>query len=186
MERVCIFEPMKRIVSIGLLFLLVFQVAGYFMVFRLIQHDIRQNAWHGIDSGAGQEELVDLLVPNDPELAAAEGFIFEHNREIIYRGTYYDIVTRTGAGTHTRYTCYADHQESKLVKGMKDDPQAQKTEPPGRVSFLISLTLASYLANFFNWSDPLVQLKPDSHALYLISKMDWNADFPSPPPRINS
>lgn len=175
---------MKRLVPIGLLFLLLFQVAGYFITFRLIQSDIRRTVREGIESGIPESELVDLVVPNSPVEAAALGFRLEHNREIIYRGQYYDIVSRKEEGEFTRYTCFADHHESKLVNRMQEQDPTSASGLSARLQQIISLALASYLSAGEEWPGPNVRYLPASQYIYLIPHTRWDPDFPAPPPRL--
>lgn len=175
---------MKRLVSVGLLFLLVFQVAGYFAVFRLVQSGIRQEVYRDLKSGIDTESLVELLVPNDPAQARLDGFVLERNREIIFKGVYYDIVRSESAGSATRYLCYADHRESELVSEMKNESHSGARDHKGQIRLLISLAMASYLSEFKLVNTNLCPESEFEFCGYFFSVMTWDPSLAAPPPRL--
>jgi hypothetical protein len=174
---------MKRIVSIGLLFLLMFQAAGSLALFRLMQSGIRYEVKGYIKTGIEPHLLVELIIPTDPAVAEEMGYEFEGRREIIFNGHYYDIVSRETQGDHTRYICYKDDKESDLAKDMTESRHPAGQEQSALATHLLQLTLASYITDF--WIGPGVlpegpQNSPDS--TYYFSLITWVGSIPGPPP----
>ena len=174
---------MKRFVSIGLLFLLMFQVAGSLALFRLIRSGIRYEVKEYIGSGIEPHLLLELIIPNDPAAAAELGYEFEGKREIIYNGDYYDIIRSTTEGDYTRYICYKDDKESHLAKKMTESREPDGKEKSALAAHLLQLTLATYLPDFWVWPG----FSPDRNQAclaggYGFSLSTWDESIPGPPP----
>lgn len=174
---------MKRLVSIGLLFLLGFQVAGYFSVFRLMQSGIRKEVFHEIESGIKSDSMVEINIPTDPEQAALLGYTLVRNREIIFRGVYYDIVRSETVGSFTRYFCYADEKETRLVEQMNEAGHQHQQEQVTLVHHLASLSLAVYLAGYEYLPDRERQNGPADKTGYFFSASTWDLSMSVPPPK---
>ncbi len=174
---------MKRIVSIGLLFLLMFQAAGSLALFRLIQSGIRYEVKEYIGSGIEPHLLIDLIIPGDPKAAAQLGYEFEGKREIIYNGSYYDIVSSVTEGDYTRYVCYKDDKESHLAKEMTESRESDGKEKSALAAHLMHLTLASYITDFWIWPGFSPDVTQGSMAGgYCFSLSTWDVSIPGPPP----
>jgi hypothetical protein len=175
---------MKRLVSIGLLFLLIFQVAGYFSVFRLMQSGIRKEVFRQMESRDEEGGIVVIIIPADPEQAARQGYTLIRNREIIFKDVYYDIVRSEPDGLNTRYFCYADEKESRLAQQMNEHARQGKGDPYGLVNHLLNLALTAYLGGYVYLPDlPGQDDTPDSTG-YFFSSLTWDPSLPAPPPRL--
>lgn len=184
LTTLCIFAPMKRLVSIGLLLLLVFQVAGYFSVFRLIQSGIRKEVFRDMESGIEPRTLIEIVVPNDRAQAALKGYTLIRNREIIFKGVYYDIVRGEPFGTDMRYFCYADSKETRLAEQMNEKGDRDQQEQAGLVHHIISLALAAYLADYVQVPDNPGRDQLTNKTGYFFSVVTWEPAMIVPPPRV--
>jgi hypothetical protein len=175
---------MKRLLAILLLLLLAFQTAGYFAVFRLMQSGIRKEVFHQIESGREIGELVELLVPNDRFRSSAAGYSMVGNREIVFRGLFYDIVRCEPEGHSTRYFCYVDNEESELADQVTQSSRSGKQDQASLVSHLVSLTLSCYLAGTGTKADPLHHGKKNCTPGYSFSIVTWAPTLTVPPPKL--
>src|SRR5512145_2319928 len=102
---------MRRISSISLLFVLIFQGAGHFFVFKIQQHEIRREMKRRIKAGVPETELVLFKILDqkpDPAFQRVDAHEFR------FDGKMYDIVRRESHGDTTWYYCLSDELETQL------------------------------------------------------------------------
>jgi hypothetical protein len=117
----------RRISSISLLFMLLFQATGHIFVFKIQQHEIRREIKRRIKAGVPETELV-LFKILDEKPDPAFQHVEEH--EFRYDGKMYDIVRGESHGDTTWYYCVSDEMETQLFANLEDLVKKDMTGNP--------------------------------------------------------
>jgi hypothetical protein len=105
----------------------------------VIQHNLQQN-WDKRYREANSDLVEFVSIKGEPEK-----FEIEDDREIIYKGGYYDIVKVDERGDSTIYHCWYDHEESGLVSHTNREDQENR-------EILLKKNI-DYLFPVLSWSD---------------------------------
>lgn len=177
---------MRSLISISLLQLMLFQSAGYLLIFKVQQTQIRREIKQRIKAGVSETELVLLKIPRTLEENPNNVFRRIHAREFRYHGNMYDIVRSEQHGDVTWYYCLSDEKETRLFanldeyvnRDMHHNPEQQKQTE--RLEHLLR-TL------FFNKSTNLKlthfteEIEP---VTYLFRIKTWVSSPSTPPPEV--
>ncbi len=122
---------MRRIVALSLLFFMPFQTAGYLFVFKLQQHEIRQEIKQQIKAGIPEGELVLFKIPKT--LASkTRSFWSIPEGELHYNGKRYDVVRQETHGDTIWYYCLADEKETRLFANLDEAVKHDMNQNPAR------------------------------------------------------
>ena len=104
--------------AIFLLFVLLFNIGGLYLVFRFQQHQIRKEVKHKIKLGVPQNEL--YLIRISPDNQHLIQWI--HSKEFRYKGVMYDVVRKKTIDAKTiEFACINDEQEAKLFAHLDEE-----------------------------------------------------------------
>jgi hypothetical protein len=124
----------KRLLSIGLLALLLYNTVGYYAFFAMFQHQAKHEMKALIKSRLPEQALMEFRFASAEEARTALDWI--HEREFRHAGHLYDVVRQhvdaaTGAVT---YLVLADHQEQHLLAQLAQHTrhQADPGTQPGQ------------------------------------------------------
>ena len=93
----------------------VFNTAGYIIVFKTIQSQIRSEIKQKILGSAPEEKFCTLAIP-----PGSPAFHRENSHEFTYKGSLYDIVTEKHSGSEIIFTCINDKAEERLFDALSD------------------------------------------------------------------
>jgi hypothetical protein len=110
---------MKKIFSIFLLLIFLFNLAGYFIVFKIMQCSVQQEMKTYLENNPSSKETETIVIPNS-ELASSSRLKFIDDDEFTYNGKLYDIVSKKTVNGSTVFYCMNDKQEEKLYAALKD------------------------------------------------------------------
>ncbi len=122
-----------------LLLFMLFQAAGHFFVFKILQHEIRQEIKQQIKAGVPEAELILLKILEGTPHPAFQR-VEEH--EFRYDGKMYDIVRQESHGDTVWYYCLADEKETQLFADLDElvkRDMSQNPERQQRVERLLNL-----------------------------------------------
>jgi len=108
---------MKKILPVFVLFIMLFNAAGYYIVYEFNRFLIRQEVSSLLKHGCLDHELSVLTVFNP---AADPAFRRVDNREIVYHGNMYDVAREVHKGKTVSFYCIRDTKEENLIAGMKN------------------------------------------------------------------
>lgn len=176
---------MQKLISI-LLLLMFFQPAGYLLIFKIQQYQIRKEMKHRIKNGVPEEELTLLKIPQ----ALEEGFnpVFQriHEREFRYEGKMYDIVRREIYGDTTWYFCVSDEKETVLFANLDELVNREANQNPRRKQQ--SEDIQRLLNTFFivQQNRSYLVSSPGESGLinYRFVLETWISTPPVPPPKV--
>jgi hypothetical protein len=109
-------KTMKKILSIILLAVFLFNTMGVYVVFKVNQSMIRSDTRAMINSGFHKELYLLVRIDNpgsDPNFKK-----LDHN-EFSYQGQLYDIVSESVKGSTIWYYCIHDKHEERLIDGFE-------------------------------------------------------------------
>lgn len=111
------FVVLKKICTIAILLIFVYQTGGYLIVAKVQQFQIRKEIKQRIKAGVPQNELSIITVSNSNR----NQLKWKHSREFRYLGVMYDVVRMEIIDTQTTaYHCVTDTQETILFAGLDD------------------------------------------------------------------
>ncbi len=106
---------MKRTIAILLSVIILFQLTGFLIVFKVKQQAIRKEIKHLIKNGVPQNELIAIEFNSSNKL----DFDWKHSREFSYKGSMYDIVRTDTINQNTfLFYCVNDIQEKQLFANL--------------------------------------------------------------------
>jgi hypothetical protein len=175
---------MRKIFSILLCVLFLFNVSGYFVVFKLMQYNARQEMQASIKNKIPDNEIKEIIIPNSEIALSSLTFRFVHENEIIYNGCLYDIVKKRTNGNNTIFYCVLDTQENRLVSGLNENfkrntdqvPAKNKTNP--LTQNIIKEALPENKTSF-----KIKLLSTETHFNYLSNILEEYIPVFSPPPK---
>ncbi|MCU0447012.1 MAG: hypothetical protein MUE85_19115 [Microscillaceae bacterium] len=174
---------MKKNIAISLLFVLFFQVAGSYLVFRVWQMHLKWQAKRQILQSLPPENLTLLVL----DTTAQKQLEWEDDREFRYQGAWYDVVRVEVQQSITYYYCYLDKQETKLIEKFSYllDLEAFKQKnhsPQAQHIFKKIIEQPSFMSL---WQYVLGQIAPKPQSLDFISQLpDNQLVTKSPPPEL--
>ncbi|NTW32229.1 MAG: hypothetical protein HGB12_06345 [Bacteroidetes bacterium] len=111
---------MRKILSIILCGIFLFNMAGYYVVFIIMQRNARSEMKAMIKQSIPDEEMEEIIIPISQIASANSELKFIKKNEFIYKGKLYDIVKRKNEGSNTIFYCINDKQEEELFSGLNE------------------------------------------------------------------
>lgn len=108
---------MKKTVAIFLLSIFLFNTAGFYLIFKATQYQIKSVIQNEIRSGFDSPELETLIIPKT-NLAGIEWL--ESGKEMRYHDQLYDIVKSVETSTTLTFYCINDTKEKALYSKLED------------------------------------------------------------------
>ncbi len=106
---------MKKLFSILMIFTLLFNIFGGYLLYTLIKAGIQDEIHELIESGLAHNIAVEITVPADEKQAGQSDFHMIEPGEFIYKGNYYDVIREIKSGSMIKYICVHDKKEDKLA-----------------------------------------------------------------------
>ncbi len=111
---------MRKFLSLVLCAFFLFNVSGYYVIFRLMQYHARKEMKAYIKNNLSDDEM-EMVIVSDSEISSPlSSFKFVKKNEFTYKGKLYDIVRRKKDGDNTIFYCINDKQEEKLFAGLNE------------------------------------------------------------------
>jgi len=115
---------MRKTLSAILLFLFLFDAGGYFIWFRIVQWNVRNEIREQIEKGLTDKELTEIILPAEHS-SWLQTFI--PDKEFRYKGEMYDVVRTKTIHHQKHYYCLKDTREKQLVdKFIRDNLSKKK------------------------------------------------------------
>ena len=130
---------MKKLASIFLFAILLYNLGGYAVAFRLVQNEWKQSVREQLYSLAGEENWVVFKVATKD---------FGGEDEIIHDGKYYDIVKFENQGDSVLLRCFDDERETILAAAYDNQISqniSQKTDYQGKTHLIFNKIIKEFL-----------------------------------------
>jgi len=111
----------KRVIAILFLTLYVYNIAGYYAVFKALQCEVRADIKRQVKETVPEDELFLIAVP----LGAENMLQWLKEHEFRYQGSLYDVVRHHTSNDTTYYHCVNDTQEEQLFENLEAHVRAQ-------------------------------------------------------------
>jgi hypothetical protein len=170
----------KKTIASFLLFLFLYNTAGYYLAFHFIDYTIKKEIAERILS-ASSEDLSRVTVEHDK---SCDLIWYEEEKEFMMHGKMYDVVRSASDGTVVTYFCINDEKEeqligSLLISGMADEdermPLAKRILKLSQGEFLSFNSLSTdFELNFQSLEYPLKEFQTEHISTVVI-----------PPPRFS-
>ncbi len=175
------YHPVKKGIAILFLALYVFNLAGYYVVFKTLQYQVRSGVKTRIKESVPREELVLIALKQGRE----DGLQWLDRKEFRYRGGMYDVVRSYSRNDTTFYSCVNDKQEEVLFAhldlhvatqaNLEGTPQKAAAPFQGITKEYVPLSRILELVTF---NEVLMRITPDPNST------SYAEDVPTPPPRL--
>jgi hypothetical protein len=135
---------LKKAAAIFLLSIFVFDLVGYFPLYRLVQNEIRREVKHHLENGIPEEDLVHIAVPVS---RTADMDWVRKDKEFRLNGMMYDVVRTETTGDLISYYCLNDKQETRLFEGLDKLVQKQQDSdrsPAGKTAKNLGKVFAAF------------------------------------------
>lgn len=175
---------MKRIISIFLVLLIVFNAGGYlFVYFQLVNH-FKQVSFNKINDFIPEKELLLIKIAvNSSDYTNEDVYDRVEDREFKYYGKMHDIFQEELKNDTLYLYCVSDENEDIIhnafatyVNDKKNDNQNKPILNIIKIFITIALTPKETNIN-------LIDSYKRISNLYLISYQNYTEDVPSPPPK---
>lgn len=108
---------LKKVTTFILLSTFLFNIAGYFITFKVLQYQVRKEIKREIKHQLSPSELTTIRINKaNPEQISWE----DEGKEFYYKGALYDIVNSTETGDSICYYCINDVQEELLFENLDE------------------------------------------------------------------
>ncbi len=182
---------LNRIITTGffslLVALLLIQMQGTWLVFKLQQTAIRYEVKQQIKAGVPASDLVTLHIAKVWEETPNARFEREHSKEFRFDGEMYDIIRSRDEGDTTVYICIHDVKESELFADLERLTVEKIDQPVNKKSreSMQQLIAAKYVQKSFTLS---FVLSASTNARSPMNELmiSENLQIDSPPPKILS
>lgn len=108
---------MKKVISIFLFGIFLFNMAGYFIAFKSFQYQIKKEIKAEIKRNVNPNELTAIVI--DKKQINKIDWLQE-GKEMYYKGKLYDVVRLTKNDTSITYYCINDKQEELLFANLEE------------------------------------------------------------------
>lgn len=137
---------MKKIVSIFFLLIFLFNIAGYFILFKIVQNQTKNEIRTEIESGIFKKELTELII-DKKDLAEIQWV--EDDKEMRFRGAMYDVVKYSETNNTITFYCIEDSKEDKLFTSLEDhiDGQTLANKPYSNSKKIVDHIIKLYYLN---------------------------------------
>lgn len=108
---------MKKVISIFLFGIFLFNMAGYFIAFKSFQYQIKKEIKAEIKRNINPNELTTIVI--DKKQTNKIEWL-EEGKEMNYNGKLYDVVRLTKNDTSITYYCINDKQEELLFANLEE------------------------------------------------------------------
>ncbi|MEI8005465.1 MAG: hypothetical protein WCI48_04605 [Bacteroidota bacterium] len=155
---------MKKIIPALLLFAMLFNTAGYYIVYEVNRILMHKEFTSLLKHGCFDHDLTVFSVFNP---AADPSFRRVDEREIVYRGNLYDVVKEVPKGKLVTFYCIHDNKEESLLAGMKNTHNNKKAQYLLQHLVTIALPVTNthaYQPASINIVYPLLSMSFSNHA----------------------
>ncbi len=171
---------MKKAISIFLLSLFLFNILGYYIVFKAAQYQIQTEVYKNVRL----KELTTLII-SKKDISAVEWL--KQGKEFRYKGDMYDIVSSEETNEKITFRCIKDDKEKHLAEVLEGhiDSHVASDQPGQNKS---SKNLTNHLIKFyFSPTIPVMHSVNCSSIIYTYKELSYSDTFlkiTSPPPEI--
>jgi len=122
LQRYSYQDMVKKLLAFSLLFLLLFNFMGYYIIFEVNRYQIRKEME---PSTIGLRPITVIEIADSDTCNALR---WVNDREFVYHGNLYDVIYTSPRSTKTVYYCVHDKKEENLVKAFQHANTSKLTQ----------------------------------------------------------
>jgi len=125
---------MKKILSILFLVVFVYNLAGFFIVFKFEQYAVKSDIKSLLRKNIPDSKFEMIRISNAEIISGTSDFRYlDDNNEFFYKGRLYDIARSSNDGTTTVFYCINDKNEEQLFTQLEEHIQRNSDQNiPGK------------------------------------------------------
>ncbi len=125
---------MKKAFSILFLLVFLYNMAGFFVIFKVEQYSAKREMNAYINKNISLPEIEKVVISNAVINTGASGFRYlDDNKEFVFNGRLYDIAQSMNDGSNTVFYCINDKNEERLIAKFNEHLQRNNDQNvPGR------------------------------------------------------
>ncbi len=177
---------LKKTISILFLFIFIYNLLGYYTVFKIFQAHVRYEVKLTIKHSVPDDELVLISVKfNDKSKLTW----FKPGKEFRYQGEMYDVVRKEIKNGYIVYYCISDTKENNLFKNLDEHIQnyiAGNSKEQEKTGKILNELIKVYLFQTFKINKPLELTNNTKNYNDLTFYKSIILDVLSPPPNLFS
>ncbi len=181
-------ESLKRLTSLLLSLLFIYNAMGYFVAYKSSQYFNRLEMRAAIRKKVSQNNLEVIKISLLPKNNQTSEIQFIKKNEIKYHGRLYDIVRRKNIGDSVFFYCLHDKKEEAIIKNFYQHVEIHTAtniplnhKHPNILKFIVKDFIPSFYVRFDNFC--LAEL---SYFEYSQANRNFIPGIPYPPPKIHS
>jgi len=170
---------LKKTISILLLLLFLYNVAGYYFVFKILQMDIRSDAKEQIEKSLKKDQLEEIVI--FPGKTDKEIKWIRDGKEFSYKNKMYDIVKTEKKQDKIIFYCLNDEKEEMLFANLDNYVKRKRSEKRN-----INNVISKNITNYFFESLEKLNTSSKSEIIRLVFNITPNSlqkEVLSPPPK---
>ncbi len=106
---------MRKVVSILVIIAFLFNISGYYIIFSLIQREIKSDFRSYLKYNFNKEDVIILNIPNSEINGKNSEFRWTEKDEFLYKGKMYDVVKSEQHNNTSVFYCINDTKEERLL-----------------------------------------------------------------------
>ena len=176
---------MKKLLSYIVLILFIYNLAGYYIVFKGWQNGIRKQIRYQIRNDIKLLEIEVLTFSKADLLQNKVILEWEKDKEFRFNDNMYDVVSRKETTDSITFVCINDRKEKKLIDqfqahvNQQQDNAMSKRPNPFKILEKLVKDYCSDQTDLQNYRDGITIYKPQT----IVSLPDTFLDVLSPPPK---
>jgi hypothetical protein len=180
---------LKKVLSILLLVLFLFNVGGYYFVFSVLQYQSDKHVTSLLDAGIyAKEDAVEIKIPLSlPYPSLIESTYERVDGQFEYKGEYFSIVKQKVENDTAYVVCVRNHEAKRIMTTMSDYAKQANDLPSGaskKAMSFVSKILKEYSSGFEISIDPSTGSQDIlSNSFYSENLVSGVTRIISPPPK---
>lgn len=174
---------LRKAFSILLLFVFLYNLVGYYVVFNMIQFQVKDEVKYLLKHNVPLEDLVLISIENNESSLLTWT---KPHKEFRYQGQMYDVVLKEIKGSKTLYSCIHDFKESKLFENLDIHIKnyiSHHPEQQNKTKSLLNIMAKLFFLQKNTLSLETYSLIKKTHSVYTQNYQSIALDLRYPPPQ---
>jgi len=106
---------MRKLISLLLLIAVLFNIAGYYFTFLIIQQGYKRDFITHLKNDASTKDVLLLRISDEEIRSGVSNFKWTEENEFVFQGKMYDVISRQKQGNMNIFRCLNDNREEMLM-----------------------------------------------------------------------
>ena len=177
-------HPMKKLATLSLLAIFIFNTFGYYIVFQISQYSIKKEVKSQIRQSLKTTDYTIITISKN-KLKDVD--FIDSGKEMFYKNDLYDIICQKETGTSVIFYCISDIKEKTLFAGLNKHIQTYISADPVKKSHSKKITdhlIKIYFSEPFQITYSQIDLSKKLFDFTSINYLSEFLEINSPPPEL--